>query len=60
MADQFEGIGGSYILNKDGLREKVEGTVDKLEAPLESAVVAEPVVKSAPSSKADDASAKGE
>lgn len=44
MTDQCDGVGGSYVLNKDGLREKVEGTKDKLDSPIESEVVEEPVV----------------
>lgn len=43
--DIYEGIGGSYVLNKDGLREKVDGTADKLGAP---AVVEQAVVEPAP------------
>lgn len=51
--DNFAGIGGSYVLDKNGLRVKVEGTIDKLDAP---AVVEQPIVETAPSK--DDAPAK--
>lgn len=43
MNDEFDGIGGSYVLNKDGLREKLEGTTDKLDSPIESIAVEAPV-----------------
>ena len=36
MSDQFDGIGGSYVLDKDGNRKLVEKTIDKLEAPANS------------------------
>jgi hypothetical protein len=55
MADLFEGMGGSYVLDKDGNRVKVEGTIDKLDAPAVSETVdlpvAEPVAPKAINSK---------
>ena len=55
MADLFEGMGGSYVLDKDGNRVKMEGTIDKLDAPAVSETVdlpvAEPVAPKAINSK---------
>ena len=45
MADLFEGMGGSYVLDKDGNRVKMEGTIDKLDAPAVSEVIDAPVVE---------------
>lgn len=46
MSDQFEGQGGSYAIDKNGNRKKIEGTLDKLASPavdVEVPVLAEPV-----------------
>jgi hypothetical protein len=46
IEDNFAGIGGSYVLDRNGLRVKVEGTIDKLDAPVS---VDQPVIETAPS-----------
>ncbi len=45
MADLFEGMGGSYALDKDGNRVRVEYTIDKLDAPAASEEIVPPLVE---------------
>lgn len=56
MSEESLGIGGSYILEKNGSRVKVEGTVDRLDAPASGVEAAASVVETA--SPKDDAQAK--